>query len=71
MPINKETKNNPKTVIWYQVFLSNTNNFQTDLIHRWVTNIEDLGVIAIKRYSTLPSFPGPKPHHQMKFSVMF
>ena len=45
------------TVIWFQVFLSNTNNFQTDLFNSAIGPKEvlllwfrvDLGVMAMKR----------------------
>ena len=29
----------------------------------------DLGVITIKRHSTLPRYPKLKPHNQMQFNV--
>ena len=31
----------------------------------------DLGVMAVKGYSTFPKAPGLESHHQMKFSVRF
>ena len=64
--------------IWYQVFWSNTNNFQIDLIYPWkgpkqVLSLRvrfDLGVITMKRYSTLLKSPELETHHQIKFSLI-
>ena len=65
------------TAIWYQVFLSNTTNFQTDLfdpemkielvlpLQVW----KNLGVMGVKGYSTLPKSPELKSNYQLQFSV--
>ena len=59
--------------------LSNPMNFKIDLCHinGTVTDITTSGqnrsgggVIAIKRYSTLPRSPELEPHNQLQFSVI-
>ena len=40
------------------------------LIHRWDPNRMDLGVMKMKRYSTLSRELELEPHHQMQFSII-
>ena len=66
------------TIIWSRVFLSKSNNFQTDLFGwRWEPNRFNHSLSEwTKEYwqckgnSTHPSFPKLKPHHQIQFSVL-
>ena len=60
------------------IFLSNTNDLQTDLfvplmgpkeIQSYQVRV-DLGVIAIKAYSTFPKALGLEPYHQKQFSFI-
>ena len=54
-------------VIGFQVFLSNTDNFQTDL--NFLVRV-DLGVIGMKVCVTLLRAPELEPHHTMLFNVI-
>ena len=66
------------TVIWFHVFLSNTNDFQTDLFDPYMGPMQvltrrvrvDPGLMAMKEYSILPKSLELKPHHQMQISVI-
>ena len=54
--VNILYRNNFPTVIWFQVFLTNTNNFQTDLFDSLMRPLQvlplrvrvDLGVMTMK-----------------------
>ena len=66
-----------QTVIWFKIFLSNTNNFQTNLFDPKMRLkqvlplvIVDLGVMSMKGYSVLHIFLEPEPHHHMQFRVI-
>ena len=60
------------------IFLSSTNNFLIHLFDRKMGPQkilsfrvrEDLGVMAIKRYSILPRVPDQESHHWMQFNVL-
>ena len=64
-------KNNSNAVMQFQVFLSNFINFQTDLVDLFLGTFHvlplqvrlDKGVLAMKRYFTLPIFAKIEPHH--------
>ena len=53
------------TMVWFHVFLSYTNDFQTDVFEPWRVHKQvlplqagmDLGVMAMKLYSLLPRAP--------------
>ena len=61
-----------RAILWFQVFLSNTNNFQITRAQTGTTTPgrEDLGLMAIKEYSTFSRFLRVEPHHQIQFSVI-
>ncbi len=65
------------TVVWFQVFLSNTNNFQTVLFDSLMEREQvlslrvsvDIGVMAMQGYSIFFIFPELEPHYQMQFKL--
>ena len=63
------------TVIWFQVFLYNNNNFQIDVFDPAMGPLQVrplwFRIITMKNYSTLPRDPEQEPHHQMQFSFLF
>ena len=61
--------------IWYQVFLSNTNNLYTYLTSEWgLVQLfwisVDLGVMAMKGKSTLVRVLELEPHRQMQLWII-
>ena len=65
------------TVVWFQVFLSNTNDFQTVLFDSLMEREQvlslrvrvDIGIMAMKGYSIFFIFPELEPHYQLKFRL--
>ena len=65
-------------VKWFQVCLSNTNNFQTNLFNQYRSPQQihpfqvklDHRIITTKEYSTHLRAKELEPHHQMQFSVI-
>ena len=66
------------TVVWFQVFLSNANNFQTDQFNPWTDSRKvlqlrgrvGLRVMVIKRYSIISRAPELGSHHRIDFNVI-
>ena len=65
------------TVIWYQVFLSNTSDSKTDLYNLLIKLLQvllprvwvDQKILAMDGYYIIPNYLELEPHHQMQFSV--
>ena len=62
MASNNYITNSFHTVILFQVLLSNTNNFKTDLLVDGIL-IVDLRVISMKRYTTISRSSEQEPHY--------
>ena len=68
------TKIRLRIAIWFQVFVSILMIFkQLFLNHRWIFNKikKNLGVIAKKRYSTLPNLPEVEHYHWVQFNLLW